>query len=92
VIGVTVAVGDTGRDVTARVAAGEDARARVCLNSLSSPVSRCRAVSVVGRKPLDVAVRAPAGVTGWFEVAVEFSADSNRARRTRVLGLAVVQQ
>ena len=92
VIGATVAVGDTGRDVTARVAAGEDARARVCLNSLSSPVSRCRAVSVVGRKPLDVAVRAPAGVTGWFEVAVEFSADSNRARRTRVLGLAVVQE
>jgi len=92
VIGATVAVGDTGRDVTARVAAGEDARARMCLRSLSSTVSRCRAVSVVGRKPLDVAVRLPAGVNGWVEVAVEFSADSNRARRTRVVGLAVIQQ
>jgi hypothetical protein len=92
VIGATVAVGDAGPEVTARVAAGEDARAKLCLRTLTSTLSRCRAVSVVGRKPLDVAVRAPAGVTGWFEVAVEFSADSNRARRTRVLGLAVVQQ
>jgi len=46
----------------------------------------------VGRKPLDVAVRPPARASGWVEVAVEFSADANRARRTRVLGLAVVQQ
>jgi hypothetical protein len=92
VIGATVAVGDSGRDVTARVAAGEDARARVCLRSLSSTASRCRAVSVIGRKPTDVAVRVPAGVIGWVEVSVEFSADSNRARRTRVLGLAVVKQ
>ena len=32
-----------------------------------------------------------AGASGWVEVAVEFSADANRARRTRVLGLAVVK-
>ena len=92
VIGATVALGEAGREVRARVAAGEDARARVCVQALSSTASRCRAVSVVGRKPLDVAVRAPARASGWVEVAVEFSADANRARRTRVLGLAVVQQ
>jgi hypothetical protein len=91
VIGATVAVGDAGPEVTARVAAGEDARARVCLRTLTSTLSRCRAVSVVGRRPLDVAVRAPAGMNGWVEVAVEFSADSNPSRRTRVLGLAVVE-
>jgi hypothetical protein len=91
VIGANVAVGEAGPEVIARVAAGEDARARVCLRTLTSTLTRCRAVSLVGRRPLDVAVRAPAGTTGWVEVAVEFSADSNRARRTRVLGLGVVQ-
>jgi len=91
VIGANVAVGDAGPEVIARVAAGEDARARVCLRTLTSTLTRCRAVSLVGRRPLDVAVRAPAGTSGWVEVAVEFSADSNRARRTRVLGLGVVQ-
>jgi hypothetical protein len=30
-------------------------------------------------------------MSGWVEVTVEFSAESNRARRTRVLGLAVVE-
>jgi hypothetical protein len=63
----------------------------VCLRTLTSTLSRCRAVSVVGRRPLDVAVRAPAGMSGWVEVAVEFSADSNPSRRTRILGLAVVE-
>ena len=91
VIGANVAVGDAGPEVIARVAAGEDARARVCLRTLTSTLTRCRAVSLVGRRPLDVSVRAPAGTSGWVEVAVEFSADSNRARRTRVLGLGVVQ-
>jgi hypothetical protein len=64
----------------------------VCLRTLTSSLSHCRAVSVLGRRPLDVAVRAPAGMTGWVEVSVEFSAESNQARRTRVLGLAVVQR
>ena len=91
VIGANVAVGEAGPEVIARVAAGEDARARVCVRTLTSTLTRCRAVSLVGRRPLDVAVRAPAGTSGWVEVAVEFSADSNRARRTRVLGLGVVQ-
>ncbi len=92
VIGAKVLVGGKGSEVTTRVAAGEDARAKVCLRTLSSTLSRCRAVTVVGRRSLDVAVRAPAGASGWVEVAVEFSAESNRARRTRVLGLAVVQR
>jgi hypothetical protein len=92
VMGATLAVGDAGPEVTARVAAGEDARARVCLRTLASSLSRCRSVSVVGRRPLDVAVRAPSGMSGWVEVSVEFWAESNQARRTRILGLGVVQR
>jgi hypothetical protein len=91
VIGATVAVDGIGPEVRARVAAGEDARAKVCLRTLSTELARCRAVAVLGRRPRDVAVRAPAGASGWVEVAVEFSAESNRGRRTRVLGLAVVE-
>ncbi len=41
-----------------------------------------------GRRSLDVAVRAPAGATGWVEVAVQFAAESNRARRTLVVASA----
>jgi hypothetical protein len=92
VIGAKVAVGGTGPEVTARVAAGEDARARVCIRTLYATLARCRVVTVPGRRSLAVEVHPAAGTSGWVEVSVEFSAESNRARRTRVLGLAVVQR
>ena len=73
--------------MTARVAAGEDARARVCVRAaaLYTTPTRCRAVSVQGLRSLNVDVRAPANTTGPVEVAVQFAAEANPARRTLVL-------
>lgn len=87
VLGAKVAVGGKRAGVVARVAAGEDARARVCVRAaaLSATPARCRAVSVQGLRSLNVNVRPPAGTTGALEVAVQFAAESNRARRTLVL-------
>ena len=62
VVGASVAVGGKGAEVTARVAAGEDARAKVCVQSMSAELGvphRCRSVAVRGLRSLDVAVRAP---------------------------------
>jgi hypothetical protein len=89
VLGAKVDVGADGGDVEARVAAGEDARARVCVRAASlipliAP-QRCRSVSVQGLRSLDVDVRAPTGTTGPVEVAVQFAAESNRARTTLVV-------
>ena len=87
VLGAKVAVGGKRADVVARVAAGEDARAKVCVRAATLEVSpaRCRAVTVQGLRSLNVDVRAPAGTSGPVEVAVQFAAESNRARRTLVL-------
>jgi hypothetical protein len=85
VLGANVVVGGKGSDVTARVAAGEDARARVCVHSASSadPAGqRCRSVSVQGLRSLNVDVPAPNGTRGRVEVAIRFAAESNRARKT----------
>jgi len=87
VLGARVAIGGRHADVTARVAAGEDARARVCVRAaaLYTTPTRCRAVSVQGLRSLNVDVRAPANTTGPVEVAVQFAAEANPARRTLVL-------
>jgi hypothetical protein len=93
VLGAKVAVGGRGPEVTARVAAGEDARAKVCVRAASyalSALERCRSVAVPGLRPLYVAVRAPAGTTGRVEVAVQFAAESNRTRRTLVVRQATL--
>lgn len=93
VLGAKVdAVGGTGADVTARVAAGEDARATICVRPapLRSWSQRCRAVAVVGLRSSNVAVRAPVDVAGRVEVAVRFAAESNRKRRTVFVRQAVV--
>jgi hypothetical protein len=94
VLGATVAVGGKGMEVTARVAAGEDARARVCVRAASVLMTpnRCRAVSVQGLRALNVAVRPPLGTAGRVEVAVQFAAESNRARRTLVLRRTVLRR
>ena len=81
--------------MTARVAAGEDARAKVCVQSVSAELGvphRCRSVAVPGLRSLDVAVRAPRGTTGRVEVAVRFAAESNRWRRTLVVREAVLRR
>ena len=95
VLGAKVALGGRGPQVTARVAAGEDARAKVCVRAASdeaSALERCRSVSVPGLRPLDVAVRAPAWTTGRVEVAVQFAAAANRARRTLVVRQAILRR
>jgi hypothetical protein len=94
VLGAKVAVGADGRAVDARLAAGEDARARVCVRSASivlATAQRCRSVSVQGLRSLDVDVRAPTGTTGRVEVAVQFAAESNRARTTLVVRRTVLR-
>jgi hypothetical protein len=94
VVGAKVAVGAHGGDVEARVAAGEDARARVCVRAASVFLvrpQRCRSVSVQGLRSLDVDVRAPNGTTGPMEVAVRFAAESNQARKTLVVRRTVLR-
>jgi hypothetical protein len=94
VLGAKVAVGANRGDIDARVAAGEDARARVCVRAASlvlATAQRCRSVSVQGLRSLDVDVRAPTGTTGSVEVAVQFAAESNRARRTLVVRRTVLR-
>jgi hypothetical protein len=72
--------------VTTRLAAGEDARAKVCAQSIFMPTSvSCRAVAVPGLRSLNVALRLPDGPGGWVEVSVRFAAESNRTRRTVVV-------
>jgi hypothetical protein len=87
VIGTKVDVGGEPAQVTARVAAGEDARARVCLRAtaLEQARTRCRSVSVVGLRSSSVPLRTPPGTARRVEVTVRFAAEANRARRTLVV-------
>jgi len=105
VVGAQVAVGSAhASEVTARIAAGEDARALVCVRAVPgsgsgdvieravrSPVARCRTVAVAGLRPLSVAVPTPAGAREEVEVAVELAAESNRDRRTIVVRYAALE-
>ena len=95
VIGAKVAMGARGAALTAHVAAGEDARARLCVYAASlgdETSERCRSVAIAGLRPREVPVRAPAGTSGRVEVAVRFSAESNRSRRTFVLRQAMLKR
>jgi len=94
VLGATVALATTRGALTARVGAGEDARARVCVHGLSASdtPTRCRSVGVPGLHALDVAVRPPLGTTRRVEVEVRFAAESNRLRRTLLVRKAVLRR
>ncbi len=94
VLGTKVAVGGQLTEVTTRVAAGEDARANVCVRSADwlQPGQRCRSVSVPGLRALNVSLRAPAGTTRWVEVTVQFAAEANRSRRTIVVRQALLRR
>jgi hypothetical protein len=90
--GAKVTVAGKGADVTTRIAAGEDARARVCVRSIFIPANaRCRSVVVAGLRSLNVAVRMAGAGTDWVEVSVRFAAEANRARRTLVVQRAVLE-
>jgi len=90
VVGAEVAVGALAAQVTARIAAGEDARAKVCVRSVVQSLklarpTRCRVGVIRGLRPSLIAVPAPAGARRRVEVAVELEAESNRTRRTLVV-------
>ncbi|MBM2821435.1 MAG: hypothetical protein HW413_181 [Thermoleophilia bacterium] len=90
VVGAEVAVGAIASEVTARIAVGEDARAKVCVRSLVQSHAlvaraRCRVAMIKGLRPSSVAVPAPAGAWSRVEVAVELKAESNRTRRTLIV-------
>jgi hypothetical protein len=87
-----IAVGAaTASTVTARIVAGEDARAKMCVSVSArrsgKPVaSRCRTTAVAGLRPKQVQLLAPEGAHGRVRVAVELAAESNRARKTVLVG------
>lgn len=94
VLGTKVAVGSQREEVTTRVAAGEDARATVCVRSAEAwqPGRRCRSVAVPGLRALNVALRPPLGLPRRVEVTVQFAAEANSIRRTLVVRQAVLRR
>jgi hypothetical protein len=95
VVGAVVAVSVLASAVTARVAAGEDARALVCVRALDGVFlietrPRCRAAQIRGLRPANVAVRASTRAGGPVEVTVELAARANLTRRTLVVQNAVL--
>ncbi len=94
VLDARVAIGPaTLTNVTTRIAAGEDVRATVCvrlapLHSRKPGAAQCRATAIVGLRPRFVQVPAPEGARGKLDVAVRLAAESNRARKTVVVGKA----
>jgi hypothetical protein len=93
--GARVAVGLRAARITARIRAEEDVRARVCARPVgggSSPAgSRCRSTSVPGLRKTSVQLALPTRESR-VEVAVDLTAESNRARRLRVVREAVVKR
>jgi hypothetical protein len=80
--------------VAVRLGAGEDARALVCVaarrpgdsqvrRAVKTPGSRCRAATLVGRRPLAVEIPQLA-LRARSDIAVELVAEANQARRTVV--------
>jgi hypothetical protein len=94
VFGTKVAVGSQRAEITTRVAAGEDARAKVCLRSVDAfqPGQRCRSVAVPGLRSLNVALRPPEGITRRVEVTVQFAAEANSKRRTVIVRQALLRR
>jgi hypothetical protein len=94
VLGTKVAVGSRYDEVTTRVAAGEDARVKVCVRAadLSQASQRCRSVAVPGLRASNVALRPPAGTARRVEVTVQFAAEANRARQTFVIRQALLRR
>ena len=95
VVGADLAVGALGSEVTARIAVGEDARAKVCVRSFHEALGSlarpsCRLATIKGLRPSNVAVPTPEGAQTRVEVAVELLAESNRTRRTLLVREAVL--
>jgi hypothetical protein len=108
VMGAEVALGAaTWSEVRARIRAGEDARARVCVRALGSQGgdwveriagvtgelagARCTAAALPGLHPLDMVVATEGMVERSVEVTVELQAEANPRRRTVLLQRANLQ-
>jgi hypothetical protein len=108
VIGAEVVLGAaTWSEVRARVRAGEDVRARVCVRALGRydgdwigriahvagalAGTRCIAATVPGLHPLDVVVPTAGMLERSVEVTVELQAEANKRRRTMILQEATLQ-
>jgi len=89
VVGASVALGVTRAAVNARVGAGEDARATVCVRGSVARAS-CRRASVAGLRAVELAIPAPAGAVGLVEVSVRLRAEANPKRRTLVVRQALL--
>jgi hypothetical protein len=93
VLGAQVAVGALGRAVQARIAAGEDARAKVCVRAATDDVSlapaSCRTTRVQGLRPVSLALQV-GPLAKRVGVTVELAAEANRTRKTRVVKEAVL--
>jgi len=94
VLDANVDVEDARGRLNARLGAGEDARARVCVHALADvgANARCRSVAVQGLHALDVPLRLHSGTRGRVEVAVRFAAESNRTRHTLVVRKALLRR
>jgi hypothetical protein len=91
VLGAKVAVGGQATAVTTRLAAGEDARAKVCVRSVEAGkrAKRCTSVALPGLRSLNVGLR-PVASGRRVEVTVAFAAEANRKRRTVVVRQALL--
>jgi hypothetical protein len=96
VVGARVAVGAKASAVRTRIAAGEDARARVCVrvrpSSGATGKTRCRTARVEGLRPTNLAVQLTTPTVAKVEVSVELAAESNRTRKTRVVRQTVLRR
>lgn len=95
VLGTKVAVGGQRAEVTTRIAAGEDARAKVCVRGVdpsATAARRCTSVAVPGLRALSVGLRSPAVTSRKVEVTVEFAAEANRKRRTVIVRQALLRR
>jgi len=97
VVGAELAVGSDAAEVTARIAVGEDARAKVCVRLLPqfpglAARARCKTAAIRGLRPSSVAVSVPAGIRTRAEVAVQLEAESNRTRRTLLVRQALLKR
>ena len=84
-----VAIGASPSAVTARIAVGEDVRARVCVRTVPAlgrllAHTRCRAATVAGLRPTSIAIRPPEAAAR-IQVAVDLAAEANRKRHTHVV-------
>ena len=95
VAGARIAVDARASAVTARIGAGEDVRASVCVRpagliGVIVVPTRCRATTIPGGRATSVAL-SPAGGTERVQIVVDLAAESNRLRRTRVVKEAILR-